>query len=142
MHLVNLLNKLFRFFGFINNKNENIWLVGCFGHNGPLRQYFRLYRGVYQRERKRGEMIDERNNFQPTPPARAVGPCPTLIQISRTPWHWKFTQHHRTTRPPQNENAKLKYLHFINEIGTDKKQTPKTKLNKEHHESQIMKLRI
>ena len=36
----------------------------------------------------------------PAPPASAVGPCPTLIQISRTPRHWKFTQHHRTTRPP------------------------------------------
>ena len=36
----------------------------------------------------------------PAPTASAVGPCPTLIQISRTPRHWKFTQHHRTTRPP------------------------------------------
>ena len=37
---------------------------------------------------------------QPAPTARAVGPCPTLIQTSRTPRHWKFTQDHRTTRPP------------------------------------------
>ena len=29
----------------------------------------------------------------------AIGPCPTIIQISRTPRHWKFTQDHRTTRP-------------------------------------------
>ena len=36
----------------------------------------------------------------PAPTASTVGPCPTLIQISRTPRHWKFTQHHRTTRPP------------------------------------------
>ena len=36
----------------------------------------------------------------PATTASAVGPCPTLIQISRTPRHWKFTQHHRTTRPP------------------------------------------
>ena len=36
----------------------------------------------------------------PAPTARAVGPCPTLIQTSRTPRHWKFTQDHRTTRPP------------------------------------------
>ena len=43
----------------------------------------------------------------PTAPnASAVGPCPTLIQISRTPWHWKFTQHLRTTRPPPV------YMHF------------------------------
>ena len=37
----------------------------------------------------------------PAPTASAVGPCPTLIQISRTPRPWKFTQHHRITRPPQ-----------------------------------------
>ena len=36
----------------------------------------------------------------PAPTASTVGPCPTLLQISRTPWHWKLTQHHRTTRPP------------------------------------------
>ena len=36
----------------------------------------------------------------PAPTARAVGPCPTLIQTSRTPRHWTFTQDHRTTRPP------------------------------------------
>ena len=31
------------------------WLVGCFGLNGPLRQYFRLYWAVSQREGKRRE---------------------------------------------------------------------------------------
>ena len=29
------------------------WLVGCFGFNGPLRQYFSLYRVVSQREGER-----------------------------------------------------------------------------------------
>ena len=37
----------------------------------------------------------------PAPTASAIGPCPTIIQISRTPRHWKFTQHQRSTRPPQ-----------------------------------------
>ena len=32
-----------------------IWLVGCFGFNGPLRQYFSLYRAVSQREGERGK---------------------------------------------------------------------------------------
>ena len=32
-----------------------IWLVGCFGFSGPLRQYFSLYRAVSQREGERGE---------------------------------------------------------------------------------------
>ena len=31
------------------------WLVGCFGFNGPLRQYFSLYRAVSQREGEREE---------------------------------------------------------------------------------------
>ena len=43
----------------------------------------------------------------PAPTASAVGPCPTLIQISRTPRHWKFTQHYRTTRPPHESNENI-----------------------------------
>ena len=31
------------------------WLVGCFGLNGPSRQYFSLYRAVSQREGERKE---------------------------------------------------------------------------------------
>ena len=31
------------------------WLYACFGFNGPLRQYFSLYRVVSQREGERGE---------------------------------------------------------------------------------------
>ena len=31
------------------------WLVGCFGLNGPLRQYFSLYQAVSQREIERKE---------------------------------------------------------------------------------------
>ena len=80
------------------------WLVGCFGFNGPLRQYFSLYRAVSQREGERGEKGQTREKMSkqppPAPTASATGPCPTLIQISRTPQHWKFTQHLRTTRPP------------------------------------------
>ena len=32
-----------------------VWMVGCFGFNGPLRQYFSLYRAVSQREGEKGE---------------------------------------------------------------------------------------
>ena len=42
------------------------------------------------------------------PTASTVGPCPTLIQISKTPRHWKFTQHHRTTRPPPSNKEEEK----------------------------------
>ena len=31
------------------------WLVGCLRLNGPLRQYFSLYRAVLQREEERKE---------------------------------------------------------------------------------------
>ena len=37
------------------------------------------------------------------PTASTIGPCPTIIQINRTPRHWKFTQHLRTTRPPRHD---------------------------------------
>ena len=30
------------------------WLVGCFGFNGPLRQYFSPYRAVSKREGEKG----------------------------------------------------------------------------------------
>ena len=30
-------------------------LVGCCGFNGPLRQYFSLYRAVFRREREKEE---------------------------------------------------------------------------------------
>ena len=43
---------------------------GClvvFRFNGPLRQYFSLYRAVSQREGERGERIDESKNVQTIP---------------------------------------------------------------------------
>ena len=67
----------------------NLWFVGCFGFNGPFRQYFILYRAVTQkRRRKRRERIDESKNVQTTPTrtsASAVGPCPTVIRIVGRP---------------------------------------------------------
>ena len=80
------------------------WLVACFGLKSPLRQYFSLYRADPQGEGQRREKCQMRENCPnkppPAPTASAVGPCPTFIQISRTPLHWQFTQHHRTARPP------------------------------------------
>ena len=80
------------------------WLVGCFWAWRPFETVFQSISGrLPKRGRERRERIDESKNVQTTPPAptaRAVGPCPTLIQTSRTPRHWKFTQDHRTTRPP------------------------------------------
>ena len=44
-----------------------VMLVGCFGFNGPLRQYFSLYRAVSQREGERRERTEESKNVQTTP---------------------------------------------------------------------------
>ena len=68
------------------------WLVGCFGFNSPLRQYFSLYRAVSQRERERRERIDESKNVQTTPTrtyCKRNRPLPYCNQNCRTPRHWK-----------------------------------------------------
>ena len=36
--------------------NSGDWLVGCFGLNGPLRQYFSPYQAVSKREGERKEI--------------------------------------------------------------------------------------
>ena len=36
-------------------QSKKHWMVGCFGFNGPLRQYFSLYRAASQREGEREE---------------------------------------------------------------------------------------
>ena len=68
-----------------------------------------IYIGPFLRERMKEKRNDSREKkIQTTPPeptASAVGPCPTLIQINRAPRHWKFTQHHRTTRPPPRDKG-------------------------------------
>ena len=64
------------------------WLVG-FGFNGPLRQYFSLYRAVSQREGERGKKGQTRVKMSkpppPAPTASAIGPCPTEIKIAGRP---------------------------------------------------------
>ena len=67
-----------------------------------IRGSISVYTGPSPKERERG-VIDERQNVQATPSApttSSIGSCPTMIQISRTPQPWKFTQHQHTTRPP------------------------------------------
>ena len=93
------------------------WLVGCFGFNGPLRQYFSLYRAVSQREGERGEKrIDESKNVQITPTRpyyKRSRPLPYCNPNCRTPWHWKFTQHHRTTRPPPSYDGRAPVAQYV-----------------------------
>ena len=78
------------------------WLVGCFGFNGPLIQYFSLYRAVSQRAERGEKMTDESKNVVTTPTRtyyKRSRPLPYCNPNCRTPQHWQFTQHHRTTRP-------------------------------------------
>ena len=64
-------------------------LVGCYGFNGPLKQYFSLYRAVSKREGEKGEKEQMRVKMSkqppPAPTASAVGPCPTVIPIVGRP---------------------------------------------------------
>ena len=58
-------------------------LVGCFGFNGPLRQYFSLYRAASQREGERGEKnIAESKNVQTTPHQHLLQAQTTLALLS------------------------------------------------------------
>ena len=98
--LILVKKRKLRCFGHVSRSFGLAKLVGCFGFNGPLRQYFSLYRAVSQREGERRERIDESKNVQTTPTrtyCKHNRPLPYCNQNCRTPRHWKFTQHHRTT---------------------------------------------
>ena len=69
-----------------------------------------------QREGERGERIDESKNFQTTPTrtyCKRNRPLPYCYQNCRTPRHWKFTQHHRTARPPPLATESTKMFHGV-----------------------------
>ena len=87
-------------------------IVGCFGLNGPLRQYFSLYRAVPRREGERGGKGQTRVKMSKQPRTRTYckrsRPLPYYHSNCRTPRHWKFTKHHRTTRPSP-ARYRLKY---------------------------------
>ena len=86
-----------------------------FRFNGPLKQFFSLYRAVSQREGERREMIDERKMSKQPPPAHAasaMGPCPTVVQISRTPQNWKFT-----IAPPEHPTYKEEEIYIASTYG-------------------------
>ena len=81
------------------------WLVGwLFWVERPFETVFQSISGrLPKRGRKRKEGIAESKNVQTTPThtyCKSNRPLPYCNQNCRTPRHWKFTQHHRTTRPP------------------------------------------
>ena len=81
-----------------------IFLVGWFWVKRPFETVFQSISGrLPQRGRKRKERIDESKNVQTTPTrtyCKRSRPLPYCNPNCRTPGHWKFTQDHRTTRPP------------------------------------------
>ena len=50
----------------------------------------------------------------PAPTASTIGPCPTIIQISRTPRHWKITQHLRNVTVHVDESEQDDERHSNN----------------------------
>ena len=71
-----------------------------------------------KRGKKRKERIDESKNVQTTP-IRTYCKCSKPLSYCnpncRTPQHWKFSQHHRTTRQPtvqmENEHVACPSVH-------------------------------
>ena len=84
-------------------------LVGCLGFNGPLRQYFSLYRAASQREGEREEKGKMREKMStqppPAPTASAVGPWPTVIKIVGRPGTGSLPS---TFAPPDHPREKEK----------------------------------
>ena len=97
------------FFLLINVKMLAVWgLMALWDSHSTL-----VYIGPSPRmteKEKRNDRL-EKTNVQTAPPApTAVGPFRTIIHISKTPRHWKFTHHHRTTRPPQFWTARFESI--------------------------------
>ena len=81
------------------------WMVGCLFVLGltVFETIFQFISGRLPKKRRmRREKIDESKNVQTAPtPTHCKRSSPlSYYQPIRTPRHWKFTQHHRTTQPP------------------------------------------
>ena len=80
------------------------WLVGWLWVWRPFETVFQSTWGrLPKRGRKRRERIDDSKNVQTIPTrtdCKRSRLLPNYNPNCRTPRHWKFTQHHRTTRPP------------------------------------------
>ena len=62
-------------------------LVGCFGYKGPLWQ-FSVCTEQPPKDRKEERIDESKEEFEqpdPAPIVSTVGPCPIIIQTSRTP---------------------------------------------------------
>ena len=91
-------------------RNDRRELVGWFWVKQPFETVFQSISGrLPKRGRERKERIEESKNVQTTPTrtyCKCSRPLPYCNLNCRTPRHWKFTQHHRTTRPPTVDESK------------------------------------
>ena len=104
----NLPLQLLRSWGH-NNALMIGWLVGWFGFNGPMRQYFSLYRAVSQREGERKE-TEENKNVQTTPTrtyCKRNRPLPYYIEVVGRPGTGSLP---RTIAPLDHPHALMKKL--------------------------------
>ena len=83
------------------------WLEIAVVNEPSVRAFETVFQSISGRLPKRGrkskERIDESKNVHTTPTrthCKCNRPLPYCNPDCRTPRHWKFTQHHRTTRPP------------------------------------------
>ena len=85
-----------------------VYLLFYFAFNGPLRQYFSLYRSISHREGERGEKRQRRvkipQQSPPAPTASAIDPYPTIIQIVGRPGTESLP---RTIAPPDHPQKGL-----------------------------------
>ena len=78
----------------------NSWLVVSFGLKA-LWDSISVNIGPSPKEREK----DESKNVQTTPTSTDCKPLPCYNPNCKMPWHWKFTQHHRITRPSLMANS-------------------------------------
>ena len=99
---------------------------GCFGFNG-LFTVFQSISGRFPERGKKTEKMDESKNVQSTPTGtyyKRRRPLPYYHPNCRTPRHRKFTQGHRTTRPPPIKLVSTIYLSkFAENLSTGSKDT-------------------
>ena len=88
---------------FCNGRSAHDWL---FWVSRPFETVFQSILGrLPKKGRKRRGRIDESKNVQTNPTRtyyKSRRPLPYFNPNCRPPRQWKFTQHHRTTRPPHH----------------------------------------
>ena len=101
------LRQYFSLYRVVSQRGRKSLVGWLFWVKRPFETVFQSISGrLPERGRKRRERIDESKNVQTTPTrtyCKRSRPLPYCHPNCRTPRHWKFTQHHRTTPPSSGE---------------------------------------